>query len=47
MSQLINQNENSFEYNVKYLSSLANLMQLNIYGTFIADSPKEYIYNKV
>ncbi len=47
VSQLVAQNETSFEYNSKYLGSLANLMQLNIYGTFVADSPKEYVENGV
>jgi hypothetical protein len=42
VSQLINQNETAFEFNFKYLSKLANLMQNNLYGTFIADSPREY-----
>ena len=40
LSQILNQNETSFEFNFKYLSRLANLMQNNIFGTFAADSIK-------
>jgi hypothetical protein len=40
VSQLIHLNLYCFEYNVKYLSKLGNLMYTNIFGTFLADSPK-------
>ena len=38
VSQLIAQNPSSFEFNFKYLSKISNLMQVGIYGTFIADN---------
>ena len=47
LSQIVNQNETAFEFNFKYLSQLANLMQNNIYGTFAADSVKEYVQHNV
>lgn len=38
--QLINLNPLYFEFNSKYLGKLSNLMYTNIFGTFLADSPK-------
>jgi hypothetical protein len=47
VSQLVHQNPSSFEFNFKYLGRIANLMQLNIYGTFLANSSKEYKESRI
>ena len=42
VSQLIHLNPFYFEFNGKYLAKIADLMYTNIFGTFLADSPKEF-----
>jgi hypothetical protein len=36
---MVGQNPSHFEFNLKYLAKLANLMRTNIYGNFLADNP--------
>lgn len=39
VSQMVVQNPSHFEFNLKLLGKLANLMRTNIYGNFLADHP--------